>query len=909
MEELNDKIQKAFNRDFIGDYIFSEEELAEINSRASVLLRAYYWDRLQLPITLSDERLIFIALVNAVKNWDSDSNTFWEQVHLKLLGSSYFDSQKIDNFIRQIINSLGNRDLILYLNGSVKKYYITVLAHAFAPIVSSFSFFELCWDVYCKDLSMTYLAGDEVFQMVANELKRKFSNEQDDDADFKLGSKAYSLRVALKRLAIEKTDKFTSLIDKTIKLIDSALNNDFSDASSYYNAIFYEWWIRKEKDLGVTKIRRLNSEKAVSSYDKIKPKYKIVDGRAVLSIPPIRLKNNFEYYPVIEVYDGENIVFNSDMYTVGTGLTMATKQVNIYLNNLNLISLDEIKLIITHCGEEIYNSKELLKREFVLFKDGIEIFNRECSPGNYNLLLYNFDLLLQYPENLKTLSSNMHMFHANDGDILYSNFRTVLFINDSQSKDIFLIKNAHQDVLFRFNNEDYDVIENDLYICIRSGKDRNDYGVKFGDTYFKLNDFTGTENGEVIRYCLTDIISTGEPQKITIFKFSNNKVIYGINVIKFNELKIIYDKPLYYDTGNKGEIRFVTNKFDRAVTFDINQEEISLAFNGGELIFEPPIFKWSIDGKWNTKSNLNGIWYKEIGNSTELKISCPAGLEYNIACSINIPLQATDVGGVFKLGQVIYSNLDTASEIIVFANLKDRKIPICSIYLKESFRTDPCVIVDNALIWSPEDSYIGDIDSKFKIQVCKDSSVLMEQETYLTDKSIDLKSIPDGYFDVSVILKTKSFLRKEQQLWKKRIAKGDPDEFRFNNAVLEFEKIMLTNSSTLTSIKKFYVDKIKLVRKEEGRLFYTGELFIDSHGKKIYLNTMQNDNRINERINPIRLELMNDRACWIVAGYNEQDWYDYLGEFTLDGFNQISNKNKGTKGIDYFVFNKRYKNV
>ena len=55
-------------------------------------------------------------------------------------------------------------------------------------------------------------------------------------------------------------------------------------------------------------------------------------------------------------------------------------------------------------------------------------------------------------------------------------------------------------------------------------------------------------------------------------------------------------------------------------------------------------------------------------------------------------------------------------------------------------------------------------------------------------------------------------------------------------------------------------------------------------------------------INPVRIELRSDNSCFIVAGANSEDIHDFLGEFTLDTRNRISNFDRNTRGIDYYFF-------
>ena len=86
MKELLPKISEAMNETFVGNYVFSEEELAQIYEFAGEQLRNYSGS------LMGYDQLMFVAMVNAVKTWKSDEDRFWDCIGRKLIG--------VDNFIR-----------------------------------------------------------------------------------------------------------------------------------------------------------------------------------------------------------------------------------------------------------------------------------------------------------------------------------------------------------------------------------------------------------------------------------------------------------------------------------------------------------------------------------------------------------------------------------------------------------------------------------------------------------------------------------------------------------------------------------------------------------------------------------------------------------------------------------------
>lgn len=160
MEKLLQKINDAMELIFVGNYVFSDEELAQLYDFTSCLLRTYDsgWGN---DILQKYDALVFVAMVNAAKDWQSDEDTFWNHIYKKLIGTDGA-SQKIYMYLTNLIDRLGKQGKIVYLSGCVKRYYATILAHAFSPLKSTKSFLELCWTLYSEDMNFTYARNDEI---------------------------------------------------------------------------------------------------------------------------------------------------------------------------------------------------------------------------------------------------------------------------------------------------------------------------------------------------------------------------------------------------------------------------------------------------------------------------------------------------------------------------------------------------------------------------------------------------------------------------------------------------------------------------------------------------------------------------------------------------------------------------
>ena len=79
-EELKVKINDSIKEKFVGNTIFTNDELNEMYNLSSCILRnvANTWGS---TIKYSDYSLIFVTLVNIAKEWNSEEDAFFEYVY------------------------------------------------------------------------------------------------------------------------------------------------------------------------------------------------------------------------------------------------------------------------------------------------------------------------------------------------------------------------------------------------------------------------------------------------------------------------------------------------------------------------------------------------------------------------------------------------------------------------------------------------------------------------------------------------------------------------------------------------------------------------------------------------------------------------------------------------------------
>lgn len=912
MKELLSQINEAMKETFVGNYVFSDEALSRIYDFSGNMLRTIDndWGN---TIPQGYDQLVFVAMVNAAKNWNADENSFWDYICKRLIGSD--NSQKIYTYLTGVINRLGKHGQIMFLSGCKKRYYATVLAHAFAPLNSTESFLELCWNLYAEDMNFTYTKNDDTFALIAKELRKTFSYEKSWEDDLKLGSGVYSLRAGIKQMAIDAPEEMVRHIEKTIALLDRVFGGEILESDQYYNILVRNWWAEKEKSFGIAKFKRKAYERAITDYTTIRPKYSYTEKQAILTIPSIRLKNNFYDMPILRIYRKGEMVDQQEMRTFGSGLTMATKELNLYVDNLVFDDgVMDCTIEITHCGTIIYNSRTSLFREYILFRDNREILQEECFPGNYILFAPKLDKFSAYPESIKRIPGepNLYIIHSHEGERIQNAKRTVFFVVEKQERNIRITADRKTTAKFIHEGEEFIVIDGDLKVIVKPDVDVEKYGVRYEATDFRLKDFTVIEEDDCSVFLITELLNVCEPQKIGVFSYIDNKVEASYNVVKFNSISITYDKRLYFDKENRGTVRFCTEKYDKSASFDINQGDIVIPFDDGDIVLSPPVLRWKIGDADFSMQYGGDLWYKNYSNSAELVIDLPIEMGYQVILNNNSILADSTAFNSFKLGETIWSMLQgSRDEIVVFVKIEDiGVIPIFTVCLKEKLKFSPFVISGKEMLWDVRKSFVGNSTPGFRIsfrenETVKNSFDLDEiiYENY-EGRCLSLDELKIGIYDVTIdLMKRVGFIEKPICLFKQQVVLGDMNKIRFKGKYLRFDKVMLTGKASYEEIQSFYVDHLWYKGEFDGCHYYTGSAYIiKKDDRKTYLNTMPNGEGTNDVTNPIRMELRSNNTCFIVAGVNPDDMDDFLGEFTLDTKNRISNYNRNTRGIDYFLF-------
>ena len=910
MDELKSKIQKALGLSLVGDYVFSEEELNELYQETGSLLRNLESVRGSYLGKRYDE-LVFVSIVNACKEMNSGEDSFFGYLFRKFVGSDDF-LPKTYNYLHDVIERVCKRYNLLFLEQFKKKYYISLSAHAMSPPKSMDSFFELCWRIYRDDLSFNYVKGDSVFYLLADALRARFLDELDEDSSMNLGSHVYFFKAWLKGIAAYRSDLMVLLIEQTIHDIDRLYNGMIPDKDTHYaSALVSSWWKAKSAEMASTSNQRRGSRsRVVSDYSLIKPKYIIEEGVPGVLIESFRLKSNYDVIPYAVIFSEGKEVRSFELSTKGSGLLMSTKPFLLDLRDCSC-DLEDFTLKITHGSSIIYDSRNALKRQFVLFKDEHEVTSSVCVPGNYQLYAPDFAVVQQYPNEFRRAGRNMYIFFSEEGEVLQSTVRTVFFESEDSRREFWLYISKQKDMLYRERGKDYDIADGEVYVGVSDNVDSSQYCIISEGVSFALDSFPSEKKNDGVYYQVSALMLNGIPQTISVINSSTHHIAMTFGVVKYNNPTISFDRSLYYADCSKGVVKFHSEMYEGSSEFSIENEEVQISVGNGEVVVRPPILTWKIDDEEKHYGCLGqDLWYKKLSNSSLLKTSVPGQLLLSDGTSVHSSGKKS-----FKIGDALYAKSDSGKDRIgiLFRAETEEPIlaPIATVVFSESFKDQPFEVdeQEKAILWRPEGVFIGSDSPLFRLEF-NDSlgGFYSEYDIGIEAADLDLSDFDDDYYSLSIYLKSSGFLKKERRIYTKRICIGNQKEVKYKNAVLKFTKIY-TLGSTLNSrtLKPFYVDNIKFLKSRDGFDFYSGHVFIlNQDGRKVYLDEMKNDYGEFDRINPVRLEMKDDRSCWIVFGLGK-DIDDFESEFSFDkNRNQICNSDDPERvlGIRYYIFKK-----
>lgn len=486
-KEIVQKIDAIFKNKFLGNsLLLSDEEKSILYEHVGDTLRGIS-DSWGEGIPVSEYRAVLVALVELTKEWDSDEDAWLDYIASRLLGRGSEIVGKTYNQICKCIDALNALNLMFVFERFQKKYYTSICSHAFSPKKSTFSFFDMCWEIYCKDLFQQYDKDDGVLNLIVSSLNKKISKSKKDEEDIQLGSKVYGFRAGIKGLVIEREDLLKELLDDAFKTMNQLTNGEPIKIDNYFHSLIKEWWDIKANEFGVSRKRnRTKYEFIAPDYSQIKARYVLTNGNAKLHISSFRLLDNFDCEPFIEIKVNGKQVKAGFIPTMGSGIILTTKALEYDLDHFDFGENLDISIEITHSGKTIYQSKNSLKRDFILFVGSKESNSRSLMPGIYFLYTPKIENMIVPKAIQRACGKNLYSFNAFEGEIIQSSERIIFFETEKSDKSLYFYANERKDASFRQDGEEYKIIDGDVCLDTEPDLDISDMGLRLNEGVIKL---------------------------------------------------------------------------------------------------------------------------------------------------------------------------------------------------------------------------------------------------------------------------------------------------------------------------------------------------------------------------------------------------------------------------------------
>ncbi len=937
------KIFDAIEEDFVGNYIFDEDGLSCLFDEAETLLRS----RLVLTkprFTFMENDLLFVAMVNAVKNWNAaDENTFWATIIRKLLGDENESRlQTFRGYLVEVVKHVEHKVVSFAEGHSAKRYYMTIMLHAFSPRASIESFLDLCWMVYSQDLDYEYRVHDDICITVANQLRHMLVARKSDSNGLNFGSSAYFIRAGLMRMAIDMPERMAVFVDRTLGLIDKSYRGILGEegrADDYYTSLVRDWWAKKSDRFGGVRARCIteNSSRIITDHAAIRAQYVYdeVEDSVCLLIPRIRLKDNFNRFPQITITRHGACVYQEPLRTFGSGLVMTTEELSLPLGKFVEVGAQEIDLSvqITHAENTLYDSGETLRREFIILGARREIQASECSPGSYLLFTCDKAVFGQRPAVMRQKDAFTYYISAEENESLQGRKKMVFFVTENEKHDIYFVSKTKSNVKYTLSGEEFNVVEGDVSIIVNTNDNISDYGVRYGQgKEMRLVKYPYETLNDRFKFKVTSLLEVGVPTEVIIFRYSDESRVTACKIVKFDRFEMRFDRPIYFDMQSSGRLELAYEGNEVISTeFDIKEEPIAIPFGGGDFIVKPPVLRWRIDDQAWRQTSIDAIWYRTLTNSSLLSLEMPISVgNYEVslctkAWDNDVQLPSRSTVGVYDLGAMIYAKANgfqgyyMSLQVRLLEAQESIVINLCDIYTKETFISSPVRVSDGMILWDPT-SYIGDDNSSFTLMVLAEDSSrrqipVFTSKAYLSlvPDSIPLVDVEKGFYTVIVDLVNEGLFARTSstRLWSALVVNGDPNELRFHK-----KNIKLIGAYTMDMRRKIgrydvfhrdlYIDQIQYIGiNQHGDPCWKGRLVKYEWGRKIPFTKMPDGRGGMDEVNPVLIEWRTKEKCFIQAGFDIKSIapkFEYETQFMFHAEGFLCNTECGTRLIEYYIY-------
>ena len=768
MEELQKKIAQAMQSDFIGNVVFTNEEIERMKADCRKFYRTAQqsWSKIYRSEDIDE---LIVLIVNIAKTWDDDKEShFW----VKLFGE-IFDDASISptKFYSEFENSLKRHGKALFLSKENKRMFREVfLLHAFAPDKSRDSFVRLLWSWYVDPdvVNYDFQQNDPLYIEIARFLCNKFSGEVNLDEDSSFEGKTYAIKSSFKYLFTQSQEQGVKLLNNLFSIFDDIRFNLRYDRHSFYAECCYEIVNRilDENNEEKSRRRRTVAEHIVRDYSKIYAAYEIDDnGNAAIFIPDIRAIDESADEYALEILNDDSVIFETQGYIVGNDFKRKIKRISIpfdsFGNKAQQAFHFRAKMYLLQNEYQkcqIYDSKESLYREFIIFKSNREIRLQNCKPNTY-YVVHPSNVQIEKLTNcsIRNINQFTSTIIAEENDRITGSTQQVFFNKQPKDSHVIIEGRNIESILFVRDEIDYP-----FYKSVKSLKVILDQALKAemvmvkvdNDNRFYPLNFCATKDGNAYEIDLMKInaiengchaiyIADSTKQKLL------HKIVYYVNNnLSFNITGngYVFDRDTInfaMQTNDGG-----TNRAIYSCDPQSGLEKLSYPFDDGQIVFALPYIKWRIDesDEWYYGAFDRNLWKDDNAIHNNCVIEIENCSRYSVSLLINDEEVFVSSSGKYLLGDALTERTKNVINDVIL-RVDKNNYRLFTVY-NRPFLSDIDIDLDNKTV-NLLPYYIGDTLAQF--------SVVLENENNRYEITSGVSStfnidIMDGEYTVFVYI-------------------------------------------------------------------------------------------------------------------------------------------------------------
>ena len=933
------------NNPLIGSAVLSKDYFDEISKKSKTLIEKQF-NVNGFELSLKDKMTITLTVISYAKEWSGDDdNYFWSYI------TSQFgyrdDSGRLRNLLCACINdALVKNGRWFIISSGKRRYKATILAHAFSTKQSWFSFCDFLFDFYKNNLKWKYVPDDPMISRMIIALRSKLLDaDNNTDEDIRLGSRIVNFRQGIVKLIIYRPKYAAKLVESILCRIDGIINQNGQAASCYEDIICDKWMENKIHSLTVRNANRESIEKraVATDYSRIAPLYRLENEEDIkIVFPDIRLEKNDFSSLKLEVYYDEVSVEERKLSYYGDEFGKTIIGFNIDLDDYLRRAKENLikpQVIISCDSEQIYNSKNLLYRNWLVFRNKTEINICNCEKGNYSLFVPSSNSIDFDNVDVSEIKRNQYIegyyLELYKDYVIRINEEIVTCDTEQATKDIRVLKpRIDYPADYILNGKRYCIISGKEKICIKveEADNINQYCVSTNERVYNLSTFPcKTFKGTNIIEVLFQSLDTSD-FSFQVIDLNNNKIVFSENYKVLQNFSYSFNRPYYFSLSDyqEAKLQIVTPLGVQDIKFSNEETSVNVPVEEGICEIQIPIIK-VIDNTQKIWSRLNYSWIKNIPQECFINVILPEGVEADL--NLGEHPVSYEGKGVYALGNTLYGISEYRKEWIelrLLISCKDylpQEYLLSRISCVERFIEMPILkCVDNQLVWNSGLGFLGDYCEYFNLKICqntkheKDYKIKVDEE--IIDEDLDL---PIGEYSFSISKPSVNlFATSDQELVSSTFFVGDENELRFVNAIIELEAITFeeNNNYNTVQIRPSFIDNIKFhgvqfVFSENRECpVYSGTMyFITDNGIRreySYKDRVNSKGRQLYKVNPVRIVFINETTLSITNEDEDGLYYNsYNDRITQKKFTQITDHEATEYNIknyylaDLYLYKKR----